>query len=111
ERAVLITFDDGRASLVSVGLPLLQRYGMKAVLFLVPGRVRPEHQSATTSGPQEDLVSWSEVATLARSGLVDIESHSLTHARVHTAPRIVSFLMPGDRLGYRAMDVPVITRD
>jgi peptidoglycan/xylan/chitin deacetylase (PgdA/CDA1 family) len=111
ERAVLLTFDDGRASLVTAGLPLLQRYGMKAVLFLVPGRVRAENQPATTVGPQEDLVSWSEVETLARSGLVDIESHSLTHARVHIAPRIVSFLTPGDRLGYRAMDVPVIPRD
>jgi peptidoglycan/xylan/chitin deacetylase (PgdA/CDA1 family) len=108
ERAVLLTFDDGRASIVSVGLPLLQRYGMKAVLFLVPGRLRPDDQAPTISGPQEDLVSWPEVEKLARSGLVDIESHSLTHARVHTAPRVVDFLRPADRVGYRAMDVPLV---
>lgn len=108
ERAVVLTFDDGRASLVTAGLPLLQRYGMKAVLFLVPGRVRPPNVAAVASGPGEGFVSWPEVETLARSGLVDIESHSLTHARVHTEPRVAGFLTPADREGYRTMDVPLI---
>ena len=40
ERAVLLTFDDGRGSLCSVGLPLLRRYGMRGIVFLVPGRMR-----------------------------------------------------------------------
>ena len=38
ERAVVLTFDDGRGSVWSVAAPLLRRHGMKAVVFLVPGR-------------------------------------------------------------------------
>src|SRR5688500_1473809 len=35
-RAVVLTFDDGRGSLWSVGYPLLRRFGMRGIVFLVP---------------------------------------------------------------------------
>jgi hypothetical protein len=103
ERAVVLSFDDGRASVYSEGYPLLRKYGMKAVLFLVPGRVG----RLGTAG-SEAFMTWDQVDELSKSGLFDIESHSLTHARVHTAPRIEGFLTPATRYGYRAMDVPLI---
>jgi len=102
ERAVVLTFDDGRVSVHTVGLPLLQRYGMKAILFLVPARV------GTPGGASEGFVNWDQVDELSRSGLVDIESHSLNHARVHTQPRLAGFVTPALRYGYAAMDVPLI---
>lgn len=37
ERAVLVTFDDGERSVLEVGAPLLQRYGVPAVVFVVAG--------------------------------------------------------------------------
>jgi len=102
ERAVLLTFDDGRASVFTQGFPLLKQLGMKAVLFLVPARV------GSPGGATEGFVTWSQVEELAQSGLFDIESHSLNHARVHTKPKVVGFLTPELRYGYRAMDVPLI---
>jgi hypothetical protein len=39
ERAVVLTFDDGRSTLRTVGAPLLRRYGMKGIVFVIPGRV------------------------------------------------------------------------
>jgi peptidoglycan/xylan/chitin deacetylase (PgdA/CDA1 family) len=108
ERAVVITFDDGRASVFTAGLPLLERHGMKAVMFLVPARLRPNGAPVIAEGPNEGFLSWAEVTALSRSGLFDLESHSLTHARIHTEPRVTGFLRPMDRLGYRAMDVPLI---
>ncbi len=38
QNAVVLTFDDGRSSVRSVGLPLMRRYGMKGVVFIIPGR-------------------------------------------------------------------------
>ena len=38
DRAIVLTFDDGRASLWTVGAPLLRRYGMTGIVFLIPGR-------------------------------------------------------------------------
>lgn len=129
DRAVLLTFDDGRGSLWSVGYPLLRRYGMKGVVFLVPGRTpsRPGPLPPTWDDEREGRVpapevrgreagegaflSWEEVEALARSGVFQFESHTLTHARVHTRPEVVGFLTPAMREGYDAMDVPLIDAD
>lgn len=115
ERAVLLTIDDGRASVYSVGYPLLRRHGMKAVVFLVPSRVGdtparplPENEPASPPAPNEDFLSWAEVELLERSGLFDFQSHTLSHARIHVAPQVVGFVTPGLRHGYAALDVPRI---
>ena len=125
ERAVLLTFDDGRGSLWSVGYPLLKRYGMKGIVFLVPGRTpsRPGPLPPTWDDVREGraggevlgreagdgaFLSWEEVEELARSGVFEFQSHTLTHARVHTRPEVAGFLTPAMRHGYSAMDVPLI---
>lgn len=126
ERAVVLTFDDGRGSLWTVAQPLLRRFGQKAVVFLVPGRMRsrPGPPAPTWSDveagrvPAEEvrrreegegaLLSWEEVESLAVTGLFDFQSHTLTHARVHTAPRIVGFATPASRRGYDSFDQPLV---
>lgn len=127
DRAVLLTFDDGRGSLWSVAHPLLAERGLRGVVFLVPGRtpsrpgplpptwddVRagtadPEAVLGREARPDGALLSWEELGALARSGLWDLASHTLTHARVHVAPRVVDFLAPEARQGYEAMDVPLL---
>jgi len=127
ERAVVLTFDDGRGSLWTVAQPLLARYGMKAVVFLVPGRMRsrPGQLGPTWSDveagrvPAEAvrrreetddgaLLSWEEVDALARTGRFDFQSHTLTHARVHAAPRVEGFATPASRRGYDAFDQPLV---
>jgi peptidoglycan/xylan/chitin deacetylase (PgdA/CDA1 family) len=124
--SVVLTFDDGRGSLWSVGQPLLKRYGMRGIVFLVPGRVvsRPgppaptwedvltERASAAAVLERESgegaLLSWEEIEALAKTGLFDFESHTLTHARIHTAPNLAGFATPAARRGYAALDMPVI---
>lgn len=126
ERAVLLTFDDGRGSLWSVGAPLLRRHGLKGVVFLVPARMRsrpgplsptlddldtgrttPEPVLAREAGDGAFL-SWEEVEALARAGTFEFQSHTLTHARIHVAPVLAGFVRPELRHGYAAMDVPLV---
>ena len=52
--------------------------------------------------------SWEEIDFLSRAGLFEFQSHTLTHARIHTAPRVAGFLTPPMRHGYDAMDVPLV---
>lgn len=126
ERAVLLTFDDGRGSIWTVAYPLLRRFGMKGLVFLVPGRLRsrkgpPEPTWAEVEaaqaraeavlareGGEGALLYWEEVEELSRSGLLDFESHTLSHARIHTAPQVVGFVTPDLRRGYAAFDVPLV---
>lgn len=126
ERAVLLTFDDGRGSLWSVGAPLLRRYGFTGVVFLVPARMhsRPgplpptlddleagRASAETVLGREAGegaFLSWEEVGALARFGVFDFESHTLTHARIHVAPVLKGFVRPEMRRGYAAMDVPLL---
>ena len=126
DRAVVLTFDDGRGSVWSVAHPLLNRYGMKAVVFLVPGRMRsrPGPPAPTLSDAETGradlamvlsrdegeaaLLSWEEVEALAATGLFDFQSHTLTHARIHTGPRLDGFATPWSRRGYAAFDQPLV---
>jgi peptidoglycan/xylan/chitin deacetylase (PgdA/CDA1 family) len=126
DRAVVLTFDDGRGSLWSVAQPLLNRFGMKAVVFLVPGRMhsRPGPPAPTLSDVEAGridlaellrreegegaLLSWEEVQALARTGLFDFQSHTLTHARIHTGPTLEGFVTPWSRRGYDAFDQPLL---
>jgi peptidoglycan/xylan/chitin deacetylase (PgdA/CDA1 family) len=126
DRAVVLTFDDGRGSVWSVAAPQLRRHGMKAVVFLVPGRIpsRPgppgptwEDVEAGRAGAaavrrREDgdgaLLSWEEIEALGRTGLFDFQSHTLLHARVHTGPHLAGFVNPRSRRGYDAFDQPLL---
>lgn len=69
ENPVCITFDDGERSLLDLGLPLLEKYDMRATLFLVTGRVGQRWKGL-------DMMDWGEIAELASSGRVSVESHS-----------------------------------
>ena len=106
ERAVLLTFDDGRGSVWSVAAPLLRQHGMRAVVFLVPGRV-PTHAPRAAS-EHAALLSWQEIDTLVRGGLIDFQSHTLLHARVHTGPALAGFVTPQSQRGYDAFDQPLV---
>ena len=46
--------------------------------------------------------------TLSKAGHFDFQSHTLTHARVHTGPRLEGFVTPWSRRGYDAFDQPLV---
>lgn len=65
--ALAITFDDGLESVIAKGVPILDRYGFKATMYINPARVgSPNHGS------------WQEWQELQERGY-EIGSHSLKH--------------------------------
>jgi hypothetical protein len=110
-RSVLLTIDDGRASVWTCGFPLLKKYQMKAVVFLIPGYITDRERGSPTLDdvwggrcslaelPDRDpeLMSWSEIRAMAASGLVDFQSHTLYHHRVPISGRIVDYVNPRHR--------------
>ncbi|MEO8278790.1 MAG: polysaccharide deacetylase family protein [Ideonella sp.] len=68
QRSVVITIDDGYESTYRYAWPALRKHNFPATLFV--------YTDFVGAG---DAVSWTQLQELAKSGLIDIQSHSKTH--------------------------------
>lgn len=72
-----LTFDDGYADFLDNALPLLERWGCTATLFVLPGRLGGDN-AWDPLGPRKPLLTADGVRRAADAG-VEIGSHGLTH--------------------------------
>jgi peptidoglycan/xylan/chitin deacetylase (PgdA/CDA1 family) len=107
-KSVLLTFDDGWASSWMVATPLLKIYGMKATVFVPPAviknaasprRTLDDGITASDAAHEEStldkcLITWQEICAMQQSGVWDIQSHTLTHGRVWSSDRVLTFHHP-----------------
>lgn len=68
-KSVVITIDDGYSSVYQSAFPILKKYGFPATLFL--------YTDFVGGGA---ALSWSRVRELQDSGLIEVQSHSRSHA-------------------------------
>jgi peptidoglycan/xylan/chitin deacetylase (PgdA/CDA1 family) len=68
-RAVAITADDGHESVFTVMFPLIRRYRLPVTLFIYPSAISNASYALT----------WEQMAEMAGSGLVEMQSHSFWH--------------------------------
>ncbi len=118
DRAVVLTIDDGRRSLFSTGLPLLERHDACVTAFVVPGLLEDGPPRATLDdldagrASRDEVVAnervdaatslrWSEVERMHASGRVAIESHTFLHRRIGVSANVVEFLAPAHADGMR----------
>lgn len=73
DKPVILTFDDGHEDNYSELFPLLKKYNVKATFFVVT-----DYMNYVT----DVCMSREQVAELAQSGLVSIQSHTVTHPRL-----------------------------
>jgi peptidoglycan/xylan/chitin deacetylase (PgdA/CDA1 family) len=66
-KTVVITFDDGGEDLYRNALPVLKKYGFKALIFIIADRIG-----------QTDYLSWQQIRKMLKVG-IDIGSHSYSH--------------------------------
>ncbi|MGE2836541.1 polysaccharide deacetylase family protein [Mycobacterium sp. SMC-4] len=76
-RMVGLTFDDGYQDFVTNAMPVLQRHGFTATLFVLAGRLGGDNEWSRP-GPSKALVTSDHVREIARSG-IEIGSHGLKH--------------------------------
>lgn len=94
-RSAVLTFDDGDKGFYEVIFPLLKKYRMKAVNFIISGWVG-----------REGILTWGQIQEMHESGLVDFQSHSLHHPAIFTSAKIVDFYHPGMN-GLQNWNMPV----
>jgi peptidoglycan/xylan/chitin deacetylase (PgdA/CDA1 family) len=81
-RPVILTFDDGYLDNYVNAFPLLQRYGMPAVVFVVAHPALTSNAWDAAAGePWAPLMDRRQVLEMARAG-IEIGSHTLTHPRL-----------------------------
>lgn len=69
DKPVMLTFDDGYRDNYEELFPILQKYQVKATIFVITGSVDIHDTS----------LEYMQVRELAQSGLVSIQSHTYTH--------------------------------
>lgn len=101
EKPIVITFDDGWLNNWTFAFPVLEKFGLKAVIFVVTSLIHDDgRRMRSDEGPvnglplhrdcqrmieagsaREVMLSWKEIREMEASGLIDIQSHTHTHKR------------------------------
>jgi peptidoglycan/xylan/chitin deacetylase (PgdA/CDA1 family) len=76
-RLVGLTFDDGYQDFIANVLPVLNRYGFTATVFVLAGRLGGENEWSRP-GPNKALLTAQDVCSISRAGM-EIGSHGLEH--------------------------------
>ena len=122
-KEIVLTFDDGMASVWTVAYPLLQKYEFKIISFILPGLIEAGDAPGETIDDVDmddretlarrdyssaPLCNWREIEVMHGSGLVDFQSHGMYHALVAVSSHIVDFINPDfDAYHYGNIHVPV----
>lgn len=75
EKPIVLTFDDGHLNNLAYAMPLLEEYGMRAVLSIVG-----KYTDAATSNGENNVaysyLTWEQVKQAHDSGVFEIQNHS-----------------------------------
>lgn len=85
-RPIIITFDDGYLDTFTIAYPILRKFGMKAVVFVLGDRHVASNRWDVPRHPEAPLMNDQQILELHADGF-EIGSHSLTHARLLSVGR------------------------
>ena len=71
KRSVVITVDDGYASMYQHAFPVLKQYRFPATLFIYTDFIGAR-----------DALTWNQMQEMVASGVIDIQPHSKTHSNL-----------------------------
>lgn len=103
-KPLVITFDDGYSDNFTWAFPILKRYGIKATIFVSPAFV-DDRDIRRTANDTPGFLSWSEMKVMIESGLVEIGSHTMTHARYFVSDCIRDFHHPERDILHPAINI------
>lgn len=84
KKYIILTVDDGYVNNYEFMFPLLAKYNMKAVIYVVAGLDHNSWDVANHGEKKLPMMTELQVRELIRSGLIEIGSHTLTHPNLPT---------------------------
>jgi peptidoglycan/xylan/chitin deacetylase (PgdA/CDA1 family) len=105
---IVLTFDDGYLDNWVFAYPLLKKYGFKGAIYVNPEFIDPRNiirknlqrvWEGNTDMNELDTVgylSWQEMMKMENEGVIDIQSHTMTHTWYPSSSKIIDFRHPGD---------------
>ena len=76
EKPVLLTFDDGFYNNYTYLYPLLQKYGMKAVISIIGHTTEYFSTGKEKMNNNYAYLSWNQLQEMVSSGLIEIQNHT-----------------------------------
>src|SRR5262249_50418658 len=90
-RTVVITFDDGLRDFLIQAVPILQRYGFLATLYVVTRYVGKRTSWSPSLGePDRRMLSWSHLRTVSEPG-IECGAHTHSHPQLDVIPPATAF--------------------
>lgn len=101
DKQVVLTFDDGYLDNWVYAYPILKQYGLKGTIFINPEFVDPSEEIRPNLDDvllgkcqQADLqtlgfLNWAEIKEMNASGMMDIQSHGMSHNFYFISDKIV----------------------
>jgi peptidoglycan/xylan/chitin deacetylase (PgdA/CDA1 family) len=82
-KPILLTFDDGYEDNYHHLFPLLKRYNVKAVIYILGNRNhKTNYWDAPQGEPKAALLKDKQIREMARTGLVEFGSHGMNHVKL-----------------------------
>ncbi len=81
---IILTFDDGYKDNYDLLFPLLKKYNMKAVIYMVSDEKYNKWDVEASGEKKFDLMSKDEMLEMHKSGLVEFGGHTLHHPKLNT---------------------------
>ena len=106
KKLICLTFDDGYLDNYVYVYPLLKKYNAKGTIFVSPWYVQENKKARPTledvwNGKikEEELqslgfLSWEEMRLMEQSGVMDIQSHTISHTKYYSSDKIRDFHHP-----------------
>lgn len=113
QKPLIITFDDGYLNNQEIALPLLEKYGMKATVFLLANsKLATNSWDSSTNEKEFPLMSPKQRFEFSRHPLIEIGSHGFSHAPLDSMTNVEDRkreLSESKHLLERELDLPITT--
>jgi peptidoglycan/xylan/chitin deacetylase (PgdA/CDA1 family) len=94
-RLIVLTFDDGFLDNYLVAADILKKFNIKGTLFVNPGHAAVGPARSLEEEPDAwGYLNFEEMRSLERSGIFEIQSHTLSHEDVFLSDRLIDLYSP-----------------